>query len=481
MPQRRRTKSGRLSEVARHVVLPSGIVTTGWPAVRDKCASIGVLFDPWQDDTGRAMLAKRQDGDYAASIGGVVVSIPRQVGKTYLVGAVVFALCLLFPGLTVIWTAHRMRTASETFDSMQAFAARAKVKAHVKRILTGAGSEAIEFRNGSRILFGARERGFGRGFADVGVLVFDEAQILGENAIDDMVPATNTAANPLLIFTGTPPKPTDPSEFFTRRRAEALAGELEDTVYIEFSADEDAKPDDRKQWAKANPSYPKRTNVAAMMRMRKLLSPESFLREALGIWDDNTGAWVIPAPAWVATEDDASSIAGQRTFALEVSEDRAWAALAGAGQSALYPDRIHGAVVEYEAGTDWCVAKAKELTDKFGGEVAVVKGSPAASLLPALKKAKVPTREVSTAEHAASCGQLFDACTSDPLGFVHRAQPALTVALKGAVKKDNGDGLWVWSRKRSTVDISPLVAVTVAAGLVVKESEPEGFVMVLGG
>jgi hypothetical protein len=61
------------------------------------------------------ILAKRADGKYAATIGGTGLSIPRQVGKTFLVGAIVFALCLLCPNLTVIWTAHRLRTAEETF------------------------------------------------------------------------------------------------------------------------------------------------------------------------------------------------------------------------------------------------------------------------------------------------------------------------------------------------------------------------------
>ncbi len=33
-------------------------------------------------------------------------------------------------------------------------------------------------------------------------------------------------------------------------------------MYIECTADEDAEPDDREQWAIANPSYPHRTPFA---------------------------------------------------------------------------------------------------------------------------------------------------------------------------------------------------------------------------
>ena len=101
-----------LSEVARHVVVPKGIVTTAWPRIVAQCAEMGTGFDPWQHGIGKVALGKRADGKYACTVGGVVLSIPRQVGKTYLVGMIVIALCVLHPGLTVLWTAHRTRTAT---------------------------------------------------------------------------------------------------------------------------------------------------------------------------------------------------------------------------------------------------------------------------------------------------------------------------------------------------------------------------------
>src|SRR4051812_29832013 len=112
MPTSAPTKSGtpRLSEAARHVVAPTGVTSTGWPAVRDKCRDLGIRFRWWQHPIGQLILAKRADGKYASTVGGTGLSIPRQVGKTFLVGAIVFALCLLNPRLTVIWTAHRMAT-----------------------------------------------------------------------------------------------------------------------------------------------------------------------------------------------------------------------------------------------------------------------------------------------------------------------------------------------------------------------------------
>ena len=65
----------RLSEVAQHVVIPEGIVTTSWPRVVSQCAAMGVTFDAWQHGIGSIALGKREDGKYAATVGGVVLSI----------------------------------------------------------------------------------------------------------------------------------------------------------------------------------------------------------------------------------------------------------------------------------------------------------------------------------------------------------------------------------------------------------------------
>ena len=94
-------------------------MTTAWPRVVAQCAEIGVTFDGWQHGIGSIALGKRLDGKYAATVGGVMLSIPRQVGKTFLIGMIVIALCILTPGLTVLWSAHRTRTATKTFGSLK--------------------------------------------------------------------------------------------------------------------------------------------------------------------------------------------------------------------------------------------------------------------------------------------------------------------------------------------------------------------------
>lgn len=205
-----------LSSIASHLIYPDRITSSAFPRVRKVAAVCDITFDPWQSDLGMLMLSKRGDGQYACGISGVVLSIPRQTGKTFTVGTVIVLSCILETGLKVLWTAHRTRTSDETFRSMTKLVESKKIKKYVKTVRKANGQQEIEFMNGSRILFGAREQGFGRGFDGVDIEVYDEAQILTDKALDDMLPATSVAQNPLILYMGTPPRPSDPGKYLRR-------------------------------------------------------------------------------------------------------------------------------------------------------------------------------------------------------------------------------------------------------------------------
>lgn len=459
------TRPGRLSDLARHLVLPSGLATTGWPTIERRLGSMGVKFDPWQEDVAKAALAKRKNGKYAATVGGVVLSVPRQVGKTFMVGALLFAMCIEHPGMLVLWTAHHTRTSGETFLSMQGMARRAKIAPHVEHAYRGSGVEAVHFANGSRILFGARENGFGRGFAAVDVLVFDEAQILTDRALDDMIPSTNRAkheAGALLFFIGTPPKPTDKGEAFAAKRNKALSGKSDDMVYVELSADKNPDPDDREQWAKANPSYPQHTSTEAMLRMRENLgTDEAFIREGLGVWDAEGTGGVIPAQSWLDAGDEHSFATQRLALGVEVAPDMARASVALAG---LRDDGDwHVELDEAREGAAWVVPYVKALLEAnpLLRGVGVDAGSPAKALLPEFERAGIHVITPKVQDLGAACSSLLAGVVAGTVRHIRQGQ--LGTAVAGASKRDLADtGLWVWHRASAAVDITPVQAVTLA-------------------
>lgn len=444
----------KLSEVANHLSVPADIVGSEWPAVHRTCRDkLGITFDHWQQQAGRLILTKRADGLLATTIDGVGMSLPRQVGKTYLLAGMLFALCVNRPGLLVIWSAHHARTHGETFLAMQGFAQRGKVAPHIRQVFTGSGAEEIRFHNGSRILFGARERGFGRGIPGVDVLVMDEAQILSDKAMSNMLATLNTSHFGLHIYIGTPPKPEDMSEAFTRMRREALAGTLRDGAWIEFGADRDAKPEDRKQWAKANPSYPHRTPAQSMIRLRRKLTDADWRREGLGIWDDDAEliSRVIMPDEWSATATETQvspDDPGIPSMGVKFSPDGSRVAVAGAfkrGDSPIHVELIDKHTGSMAAGIASLASWIAERASRYAAIVIDGKSNAGAlvDLLLELGVTKraivVPTwPEVATANAMLVEGVIGRRVTH----LEHEGQALLDLSVERSEKKSRPDGSW---------------------------------------
>lgn len=458
-----RSSTPTLFDAARHVIVPEGIVSTGWPAVRETLGELGIVFDVWQQGAAQLILSKDAADLYATTVGGITMSIPRQTGKTFMIGWIVFALCIIFPGLTVTWSAHKKDTADETFGGMKSMSETKALLPHIDRTPDNGSEQKIEFKNGSRVVFGARERGFGRGFSMVDVVVFDEAQILTDRAVDDMVPAQNASVHALTIMIGTPPKPIDSSEIFEEARRGALSGEVPDSLYIEFSADEKADPDDRKQWRKANPSYPYRTPEKSMLRLRRKLTPDSFKREALGIWDEvanrNTA---FPAGKWadclIESPSDDWPVAA---VGIDMNPDRTWVSVS----LAMFSDEgIHVEVAETErfdeAGSVELVRWVQRLARRRT-PVVIDSFSPARTFEPMLKEKKCTVRILSSAEFTQACMGLHDAVREGTVS--HYGQEQLDMSVAGATKKPVGKaGAWAFARDDVEVDLTQLMSVTCA-------------------
>ncbi len=465
-PSRTKRSTPRLSEAAT-LVIPSGIVTTGWPQVEAKGRELGLGFDWWQCSLGRCTLGKRADGKYAATVGGVVLSIPRQVGKTYFVLALLVIMCILFPGLQVVWTAHRTRTATRTFRSLQGMVKRKKIAPHVLSVRMANGEQEVAFRNGSLIMFGAREQGFGRGFDVIDVEVFDEAQILTEKALEDMVAATNQAKHPhgaLLFYMGTPPKPTDSGEVFTIKRKKALGGSSSDMLYLEAAADADANPDDPKQWRKANFSYPQRTPHESMLRLRENLgTDEGWLREGLGIWLEEDTHSALPGWARCVIDAEPPPVVA---LGIGVALTEQWGSLAAAG---FWPDgKPHLGAVDRREGTGWIPGEAKRIQVERNCLVVIDEKCPDKALIRALEDAGVELLVVKLEDYIETCAELRKRVKTRQI--THMDTPWLNDAVRDAAWRYVSDRR-VIGRKQSAGDVEMLEAAAMALHGAIRSNE----------
>lgn len=215
-----------------------------------------------------------------------------------------------------------------------------------------------------------------------------------------------------------------------------------------------------------------------------------FRTENLCQWSDGTLEGPFPAGAWDAGIDPAckgeacdrcakqehepnhpgSSIAEGNEIALcvDVNWDRTRSHIAAAG---LRSDGLpHVEVIASRAGIDWVKTWFGDPAhrERLRYRVALQPNGPAGALLDELKAIGVQVVEWSGGELGRSCGRFYDLVSEGHLR--HLPQPLLDVAAATAVTRPLGDA-WVWDRKKSPVDCSPLVAVTGACWLIAPKPE----------
>jgi len=456
-----------------HLWAPEHASTSGAEAA-DFGSSAGITLDPEQRLALDLILAERADGRWSAFEAALVAS--RQNLKTFVFEVIVLADLYLFESELIVWTAHESSTAMEAFRGIKM---RIETYPHlskrVRKITEANGDEGIEFHGRQRLRFRARTTTGGRGLTGDRVIL-DEAQELTASMVGSLMPtmsAKSMTGNPQLLYGGSAGKPK--SAVWRSIRDRGRAGDDPSLVYLEWCADR--KPcgtprcthfkgsvrcqlDDPANWARSNPAMGRRISQDFIAAERRSLPPAEFARERMGWWEDpeeSVGAGV-PLDAWRDCGDRHSQIHAIQAFALDVAPDSEWSAIAVAG---LREDGVpHVEVIENRLGTTWVADRLSELLSDHGPRPVVVdpKG-PVRSILAEIADAGVTVTEAETAGYVTACESLVDRLNRRALR--HIVQGELDTPARSAVRRPVGDS-WVWSRKLSPVDISPLVAATLA-------------------
>lgn len=432
----------------------------------ETAAEFGLILDDWQTYALRRSLG-RHEGRWATPEAAVVV--PRQNGKGgILEGRALYGLFVLHERLQV-WTAHEYKTAREAFRRIWALLEDCgEYAAQIERIRTANGEEAIELTGDRRLRFLARTAGSGRGLSG-DLVILDEAYKLSAEQMAALMPTLLARSDPQLWYASM--AGTVDSEVLASVRTRAEDGD-DALCYLEWSADPDSDYlDDRDQWQQANPGLPHRVSWRALEQARQALDPQHFARECLCVWDPDETDTVIDADTWQALGDTASEIprGADVAFAVDVPPERGSASIAVAGRRD--DGRWHVELVDRRDGTGWVVDRLVDLDRRWPSKgVGLDPTAPAGSLITDLQEAGVEPVLVGGREFAQACGAFYDDATSVSAGLVHRGQTLLNLAVEGARRKSAGDA-WRWARRDTTVDLSPLVAVTVARHVAGKPSK----------
>jgi len=403
---------------------------------------------------------------------------PRQNGKTggELIPVVLFDLFLTPPD-RIVWTAHLFRTARDAFNDFDTMIeATAELSKRVKKISYSHGEEYVELHNGARLEFLARSKGGGRGLGGKRI-VMDEALFLSAEAMGALIPtlaARSMNGDPQINYASS--AGVLGSDHLRGLRDRGRKGGDPSLVYIEHCAPggwdtpgcflgpecphtpgtDGCALDDETLWPLANPALGRRISYDYIRAERRALPPEEFGRERLGWFTEPAGVGGVPLEQWSACADEQSKSTGRPVFMIDASPGSRSAAIV----AAMYrPDGFpHLEVVAHGPGTDWVAARCSDLTKHKPLDWVIDPGGPAGALLAELLAVGIEPRQMSGRDLGQAC-EAFAAAVADK-ALRHLGDPLLARAITAAGRRDIGDGLWAWSRRKSDTDISPLVAAT---------------------
>jgi len=451
----------------------------------DLAASAGLVLEPHQVNVLDGALGERPDGRWAAFEVGVVE--PRQNGKGGIITARELAGLYLFGEELQTHTAHRFDTCLEGFRRIRDLIVDTPdLSRRVRRISDSHGQESIELANPTqRLLFKARSKGSGRGFSG-DVVYLDEAFYLLD--LGALLPTMSARPNPQLWYLSSAPLPRIESDTLRRlskrgragARGRKRSGRL---AYFEWCAKVKADPKDREAWqaevaallddprarAEANPGLGYRLTNEFMDTEQAAMTADDYARERLGIYpdiEDEVGEPpAIDGGDWAACKAPASKSVGPVVLAFEVSVDRKWSAVAAASVSTVGGKHVE--VVENAPGTGWVVDWLLTRQETLEPTAIVCNPSgPAGGLLAECNARGVRITEASQSEFAKASQAACDEITNH--AWRHLGQPELDKAVGAALKRTSGDS-FVFDR-RGEVDISPFVAVTLAAAYATSEA-----------
>jgi len=318
------------------------------------------------------------------------------------------------------------------------------------REVLSAGRESIRFVNGSMIAIEYGGEGVAHGTTNH--LTFRDELWADHDDLRDqgLAPTTSTVEDSQDIVTSSAGTMASTPLLRIRDEGRARFDDPSSTVaYFEYSAPDDADPDDPATWRACMPALGFTQTVRKIRGYRERLTDGEFRRAYLAQWVDGDDD-EIPASLWRAAVSPGVVAVPPLVYAVDASRDLSAAAVAVAD--------IGGRVElgEHRSGVAWLDDYLIELWGRHGSPIALDARGPVGGLGDRLEAAGVKVIRLDTRGVQFAC-QWFRTAVYD--GKVRAApSPDLDDAVKDAARRPMGDA-WMWVRSGGS---APLLAATFA-------------------
>ncbi len=437
------------------------------PAVAAVAEGFGQPLMPWQRQVADVGLEILPDGRPAYR--EVTVTVPRQSGKTTLVLSWEIQRALGWTQLLgapqrIAYSAQTGKDAREKLlDDQWPLLTPHRRLFGIDRPIRTNGSEAIIWKNGSRLILLASGSDSGHGKTlDLGVKdeLFADVDFRRDQALNPAM-ATRAHAQILTASTMGTLESIPLNSAVEAGRAAVDAGQGSGVAYFEWSAHPDNDPADPETWWRCMPALGRTISLEVVQHAFQTLPLGEFRRAYTNVMTDAEER-VIPKAVWDAVCVADVEAVGE-LFAVDMNHERSAGGIVAIGAGPVVE------VVDYRPGTAWLIDRCVELSESYGAApFAVDKTGPAGVFIDELTRRGVKVVETDAINLTRACGAFYDRVFESQITI--RTNSDLDRAVAGAEKRPVGDS-WVWTRKNSKLDISLLVAASIGVWALLGQTE----------
>jgi len=429
--------------------------TEGAPHQADAVAAVAAVFGrplmPWQLQAAR-ILTERTDDGRRWRYKLVVITVPRQAGKTYLLGCLNTQRAITRAESHIWTTAQTGKDATARWGDLVKLVTSSQLAAFTTT-RRAAGTAVLTFTpTGSTIApFPPTEtslHGYTITDADVDeAFAFDEAE--GAALMGAITPAMATVddSQTVIISTAGTPESTWLKTLVDKGRR-ATQEKNADMAYLEWSSPDGA--------VDFHPALGHTITVESLDAAKAQLPAAEWRRAYLNQWVDDTEAPFIEPAQWAALVNDQQTPLEGAIIALayEVAWDRSQASIVAAWED---PAGVHLRNIASGPGTDWLIPTILDTMADLGGRVTLVADDAADTrqVSDALAKQGIDVHRLGARDFTAACAGWRAHVQDGTLDWHGLDLVALQI---GNVRtRPLGDG-WAISRRHSTGPVDQLIA-----------------------
>lgn len=402
----------------------------------------------------------------------VTVTVPRQSGKSVLVQSVGVNTLMADPYLYAVYVAQtRLGATNRLRDIAHRLESLGVDPGH--KFTRGVGNEKITFTNGSRLEVQSPKAVSAHG-ESIDLAILDELWRVPSDVMSGVVPAMVARPRAQLWLLST--AGNEESELLNNMVAKGREDPDGDMAFFEWSMPEDANVYDSARWHEWMPALGHTASIESIAAAQSVMSLPEF-RRAFGniaILEDNAAAIPEAWWRWGHTTEEVPPVG--LSLAVDVNRTPPGWSIAAAWPTS---EGFHGDLVEHGIGLELSPipAKLRELVARFRpAEICLDPTGPAGALVPDIQSIAddyvIPLRTFNGAQRARADVWLFDllrgsteehteeADATAPT-FTHSPMIPLDQAAEAARAEEKG-AAWFFSRATSYVDLSPLLAVSMA-------------------